>query len=241
MSETIGERFSTQFSDGEIIANEGPGKGFASYPWVLDDYERALDLSIAESWLLKRLIKHYWKSDSLVYLNKSKICRSSKISRPKLESLFKSLMQKGYIDEVGRRPPGDNRAEYDISGVFLALTFAIKCDPGSNCAQKDELLSIGDFFNNPQEEWLSYTTPKELNRYFHNKGLRYNWCVGHSEPWDIEESERIYEVDCVDCGEQFFAGSATAKYCQACKKVRRESRWNEFVESYKQYAQAENE
>ena len=102
-------------------------------------------------------------------------------------------------------------------------------------------MSIGDFFNKPQEEWLSYTTPKELNHFWHKRGKRYNWCEGHSEPWDIEESERIYEIHCKDCGEQYFAGSATAKYCQSCKEVRRKVRWNEFVESYKQYADADNE
>ena len=77
MREAIGERFSTRFTDGEIIAKEGPGKGFASYPWVLDRYERALDLSPAESWLLHRMIKHAWVSGGLVFISMAKVCRES--------------------------------------------------------------------------------------------------------------------------------------------------------------------
>jgi len=238
MSETTGERFSTQFSDGDIIANEGPGKGFASYPWVLDKYERALDLSPAESWLLHRMIKHAWVSGGLVFMSLSKVCRESCISRPTLMNLIKSLLSKGYIDEVGRKPPGDNRAEYNVSGVLLALNTAIQCDPNSKWAQENEPRSVGDSYENPPQEWYSFTSPAELNQYFHSKGKRYNWCEGRSEKWDIKITKRIYELDCWDCGEPFVAGSATAKYCQSCKEVRRQLQWNEFQERYNQHAEA---
>ena len=232
MSESVGERFSTEFSDGEIIANEGPGKGFASYPWVLDKYERALGLKPTEAWLLHRMIKHYWKSGGLVFISMSKVCRESKISRPTLMRLVKSLLQKGYIDEVGRKPDGDNRAIYDISGIFLALNSAIKCDSKSDWAQVNGTMCYANFFKNPEEDLYYFTEPRELNDYYNQQGKRFNWCECHNEPWQVKKKNRIYSRECWDCKHNFSAGSATAKYCPRCKEQLRKEQWLAFQSAY---------
>jgi hypothetical protein len=233
VSEGVGERFSTEFSDGKIIANEGPGKGFASYPWVLDKYERALGLEPSEAWLLHRMIKHHWEAGGLVFISMSKVCREAQISRPTLMKLVKSLLQKGYIDEVGRKPDGDNRAIYDISGIFLALNVSIICDSKSEWSRVHGKRCIAEILRNPEEEFYSFSEIRELNDYYNQRGKRFNWREGCIEIWPVKKKKRIYQLECWDCNDNFPAGSATAKYCPNCKEQRRREQWLAFQNAYK--------
>jgi hypothetical protein len=230
--DSIGERFSSKYVSGEIISSEGPGKGFASYPWVLDKYERALGLKPAEAWLLHRMIKHCWKGGGQVFISMSKVCREATISRPTLMGLVKSLQHKGYIDEIGRKPYGDNRAIYDISGIFFALTSAITCDPKSKWSQKHGNLCIANFDRNPKEELYSFSEPRELNDYYNQRGMRFNWCQGYSEQWQVKKKKPGYQLECSECECDFPAGSATAKYCPNCKEKRRQEQWLSFQRAY---------
>lgn len=129
---------------GEIILGEGPGGGLASYPWALDDYERVLDLSPAEAWLLKRLIKQVWKEGSLAYPSMRKISRQAKVSRPTLNRLINNLCAKGLITR-SIRENGDRRHQFSMDGYQWALALCIVCDPGSSwCKQGHEPWSMAE-------------------------------------------------------------------------------------------------
>jgi hypothetical protein len=182
MKDSQEERFSTTYTDGTIIIKEGKGGGYASYPWALHDYERALDISVKESWLISRMVKHSWEKRRIVNISMSKVCRKSIISRPTLTKLINSLLNKGYIDIVGWEEPGDNRAIYDVSGVYAALTIAIMCDPFSDYTEENGKHWISDFFENSPYEWSGFSTPKQLNDHLLEQGKRMNWCIGLIEP-----------------------------------------------------------
>jgi hypothetical protein len=236
MSEISGERYSSRFTDGQVIVNEGPGKGFASYPWVLDRYERALDLSPAESWLLHRLIKYAWKSGGLVFVSMRKICREAKTSRAGIDKLVRLLLQKGYISEIERgHKMTDHRVRYDISGVYLALELAVKCDRNSKWSIENGEITVGDFFNHPEDDWFLFTSPGELNTWFNERGKRFNWGEGRSEDWQEIRRERSYRLLCEDCGEEFIAGASNAARCPSCQAGLRKRRWEQFQKAYEKF------
>lgn len=115
----------------EAIRGEGPGQGFAMVPWILDHYERALRLQPGETWLLKRLLKHAWEYDSVVYVSQRKIAIEANITRPTLRRYFRRLEELGYIHRVSNGTRTDRRKRYTVSGLLAALALCVAADPSS--------------------------------------------------------------------------------------------------------------
>lgn len=231
MSEDSENRFESKFFPGRIIGGEGPGKGFASYPWILDDYERVLDLSPEESWLLHRMLKHAWKQDTLVHISMARVCRDARISRPKLDGLIKSLLQKGYIAVAGRgHSLTDHRVRYDVSGVITALAVAVMMDPDSKWGQAHGAVTFEQLFRDMPPEWTGLGPPGQVNAYFNARGQRFNWCSLRLEAWAGQASKKTYQLECEGCGAVFTAGSKTAKRCAFCRELIRQVRWQTFRE-----------
>jgi hypothetical protein len=124
-------RFGAEYGIGKVIVKAGPGQGYASYPWALDEYERDMGITPTESWLLKRLIKHSWNFGKHVFISMRKITRDSMISSTTLNKVRKSLLNKGFLFIVNRGVGTDRRIRYDISRVYFALYFSIVTDPDS--------------------------------------------------------------------------------------------------------------
>jgi hypothetical protein len=126
------KRFGEDYGIGKIIARAaGVGDGYASSPWILDEYERTMGITPTESWLLKRLIKHSWNFGDYVYISMRKIARDSMISSSTLNKVRKSLLNKGFLFIVKRGDGTDRRIRYDIRRVYFALHLSIVTDPDS--------------------------------------------------------------------------------------------------------------
>jgi hypothetical protein len=125
------ERFGGDSIYGQYIVEGCPGKGFASIPWALDDYERKLGLSISESWLLRKMIKHNWFYDEPVFLSMKKITRDAIVSSATLNTDLKKLQRKGYIAKISNGDGLDRRGRYLISGLMRALAYSKITDKNS--------------------------------------------------------------------------------------------------------------
>ena len=123
---------------GEAIVAEGPGKGFAMYPWALDKYERVLGLRPAEAWLAKRLLKYKWSENAIVYPSMRLLSLEGCVSRVTLAKYLSSLQRLGYIHKVAERMGRtDHRVPYEIGGLLAALALCIAADPTSEWAKKN--------------------------------------------------------------------------------------------------------
>lgn len=116
---------------GQAILHEGPGGGFASYPWILDKYERALGLTVGETWLLKRMLAHAWTFAGCAFISLRKAARQSKPSYTSVYRWCKSLRDKGLIVPTEHKDKGDRRVSYDVRMTYAALALCIACDPVS--------------------------------------------------------------------------------------------------------------
>lgn len=224
------ERFASSYDNGEIIAGEGPGKGFASYPWALDEYERALGLKPLETWLMKRMLRHSWEKGTLVFVSFRKVCRDADISRETLAKAANSLKAKGYLSDVGRLPYS-HKVKFDVTGIYEALLTAIKCNPKSKWAKTSGVTTIFDQFEDSPDEWRKYHTPAEINRWYAARGERFDWSTCTSEPWN-NEPDRVYTVICIECDAEFEAFSLNAKYCPDCREHKRQERWENFKQAF---------
>ncbi len=232
-------RYWGDYADGEIIAAEGPGKGFASYPWVLDHYERALDLSPTESWLIHRMIKYVWKEGGYAFPSMRKVSEEAKISRTTLLKTLNSIIRKGYIQEVGRgNSIFDHRVRYDISGIFNALTFVITCNWESKWAEmRCKPQSIYDWLLDfPEDGYEHIATPVELNHYFNKRGEMFNWCSFEVEPLEKDDlMKKKFEIQCGLCMNKFLAYSTNAKYCHDCRISVSHERWEALIVAYENH------
>lgn len=227
------DRYQNIFGDGDLILNEGPGKGFASYPWVLDKYERSLGLSIQESWLIKHFIKFSWDSKGVVNPSVRRISRESIVSRTTIYRIINSLLSKGYIDRVGQiNSIYDRRVRYDISGIFNALAYTILLDSQSNYSKKISVQDVSTIFKDADEELLSCDTPAKLNEYLHSVNLKFNWCEFRVEDFDAETKKK-FTIECRNCGEAFLSHSKNSLYCDNCKEEGKKTRWENFMEKIK--------
>ncbi len=118
---------------GEAILHEGAGGGWYALPWILGKYERVLDLKPAESWLLTRMLKHAWNSETLVYISFRKVAREAKITQKTVSKLARGLMRKGYIKQEPStaRIHIDPRNRYFVNGIYNALMVCTVFDPHS--------------------------------------------------------------------------------------------------------------
>jgi hypothetical protein len=229
-------RYANHFDDGRIIKKASglkKGKGYASYPWALDENEKSLGLSPKESWLMKRLLKHHWLLGGVVYPSISKIAETSCVTRQTIHRYLKSLKEKGYLHTIGRFP-GKMQAPmvYSVVGLYNALTFAIINDEKSpfqclpeNKKEKaiDKLTAIIDML---PIEITNSKTPIEINEYFNKKKEVFDW--GTFEIHDIDEKKRKFEMTCVLCGKGFNSSSQLAMYCEACQIENMEKHSEEF-------------
>lgn len=121
---------------GQTVEAEGPGKGVAMFPWILDHYERMLRLRPGETWLLKRMLKHAWKFRGLVYISMRKVAREAIVDRKTLTTWTKRLLELNYITLISRGEGSDRRRRYDVSGIYAALVLCIAVDPNSRWSQE---------------------------------------------------------------------------------------------------------
>lgn len=236
--EKTGARFEGRLipNMGVFIAAEGPGKGFASYPWALDRYERALGITPEETWLLHRMMKHYWKAGGEVNISMRKVCDDALLSRATLDKIIKSLLKKGYITVIGRgKTIIDRRVRYDISGVFNALMMAISCDPASKYCKVNPCGMVGNWFHNAPADWMNFSTPAMLNHWCNARGQRFNWAEGRIEPLETNSNGEAYQATCSRCGENFLSGSPNANHCPACRENIRLERWRAFQRAYDEF------
>lgn len=125
-----------QLDVGEVIRSAGPGEGFAIIPWALDTYERALRLKPEDVWLLKRMLKHAWQADTVVFLSLHKLTREANVTRNRLKRILGRLEELGYI--VRLEPvKGDQRRRYSLRGLYDALALCIAADPTSQWAKEN--------------------------------------------------------------------------------------------------------
>ena len=132
--ENLELRFGAGFQEGgEAILSEGAGGGWYALPWMLEKYERVLDLKPSEAWLLTRMLKHSWDSDTLVHISFRKVERKAKITAKTVRKLARSLTQKGYIklEKDCASFKGDQRNRYDVNGIYIALLVCLVFDPSS--------------------------------------------------------------------------------------------------------------
>ena len=115
-----------------------PGKGTATTPWVLDDYERVLRLDPIDTWLLKRMLKHAWTIDAQVFISQRQIERQARVTRRTVETHLNKLERLGYIRLASICDPNnplDRRKRYYVSGIFAALSLCVMADPRSDWAE----------------------------------------------------------------------------------------------------------
>lgn len=225
-------RFSSRFTDGQIIVNEGEGNGATSYPWALNDYEAALGLHPIETWLLIKMIGHVWKQDSRSYFSMSGVEKTAQISRTKLDKVIAELKRKGYIHCEGQKGKFDKRNIYDVTGVYLALTFAIQCNPDSGFAMNNGgACTMADLFTTPPKEFANFATPAQVNEYYHERGKYFNWCTASVVDLDAEGKVYKYWHVCEACCEDFPTNAHNAKRCPDCRADYEEYRLQVFLES----------
>jgi len=139
------QRFGAAYGIGKTITREGPGDGYASYPWALDCHERDLGLSPNESWLLKKMIKHVWVFEEPSFISMRKLTRESIISSATISKIIKSLKNKGFIRVMNRGVRRDRRIRYDIAGFYFALAYSIRSNPNIKyCKEIKKKLNILD-------------------------------------------------------------------------------------------------
>ena len=225
------QRYDFLYGNHEIIAGEGPGEGFASYPWALDKYERSLGLCIQETWILKRLLKYSWTSEGIVYPSIRNMERESGISRPTIYKYINSLISKGYLDYAGQIDSiRDRRVRYNISGLINALGLAIMLNPKSDYALQRGAEDITKYFDIPIDFLTKINTPGEINEYYNKQGLRFNWRNHSVEKFDFEKNKykKVYTKNCSICDAIFTSHSGNAKYCVSCKEKRKAESWSAF-------------
>ena len=226
------KRFSTQWTDGQIIVDEGEGYGATSYPWALNDYEAALGLSPSETWLLIKMIGHVWELDGRSYFSMAGIVKTAIISRTTLDNIIVKLKRKGYIHCEGPRGKFDKRNIYDISGVYFALTCAIQCNPDSYYSTKNGgPCSMAELLRESPKVFANYTTPAQVNEYYHARGKYFNWCTAKVEELDTEGKAHKYNLVCEACGQEFYTDAHNAIRCPICRVDYEEHRLQIFLES----------
>ena len=239
-------RFASCFDpDGSIINNEGPGKGFASRPWAIDDYERDLGIDPAESWLVSRILKYQWAENTAAFPSFQKITENAMVARATLDKTKDQLLKKGYLSIFSRgallnsgRP--DRKVRYTAKGVLTALVVAITCNPNSKWANTppDEHTPPGSriiqrYYSglspNPGHN-LDIRTPADLNAWYNAAGLYLDWAtMTVHKLTELEPPGYVYTHTCGICGKPFEAKSHQAKYCNGCKRKRDASAFQAFV------------
>lgn len=177
-------RFGGPYSIGKTIAREGPGEGYASYPWALDHYERELGLTPRETWLLKRMLKYAWDFGKPVYISLRKVTREAIISSATLNRDIKSLTNKGYIRVVNRGENLDRRIRYDIVGLYFALAYSIRSNPNSKTCKRFKITrNMLDRLTEEAQNLIIDEIPNDeritigmINDILNRKGFYIDWC-----------------------------------------------------------------
>ncbi len=219
-------RYESKLGSGAIIEIEGPGNGFASYPWILNKYERKLGLKPEISWALILLLKYLWKSNGLVFPSKNKITRESNISKNTLIKYFRVLENDlGYIQEVKEfEHSSDKRKRYNLTGILNALTICIKSDENSRWSGLYGSESISSLLKLTE---IDFQQVREVNEYFHREGSHFDWCT--LELQNINKRQNgLMKKECENCGSEFIAYSHNSKFCYLCKEEMRTKNWEVF-------------
>jgi hypothetical protein len=120
---------------GHVITGEGPGEGFTMLPWAMDRYERVMRLRPGETWLLKRLIKHAWRSNGECFISQKKLEREADVTRKTVRCWFERLEKLNFVERLPQ-PEGDGRHHYALDGFYAALSLCILADPKSKFSQE---------------------------------------------------------------------------------------------------------
>ncbi len=219
-------RYANFFDWGGVIHNE-PGfensLAYASTPWPLDKYEKALGLKPNERWLLDKFLKHVWYLGGYAFPNLSRIAENSNISRSSLNKYLKSLKAKGYIHKIGKLPRLlQSPYMYSVIGLYNALTFAIINNPKGNIeklSEKDRgivLRNNDKFLQKLPEEVRGFNTPQEINKFMNNNGKLFDWET--IEIFPLGEHKRPkYVLECNRCNKPFESTWKDEKACISCR------------------------
>lgn len=133
---------------GRYILGVGVGGGFTAIPHAIDIYERALGLSIEETWLLKRLCRYLPN----VHPTMKKIYeKEANIGKTKLSKIKRRLIEKGFVQDLGRVSKDNSAHDLNIMPFFDAVFLCSLCDPCSKIVIDAELEKVRIDFT---EYWL---------------------------------------------------------------------------------------
>ena len=121
--------FNVENRFGEIIV----GENWGTVPYALYVYQKNLNLSNSEVWLLCWIFMHQWtENDSYPSLNA--LARYSGRCRNHIQKITKSLTEKGLINKKKRNSDNGATASnfYDLSPLREKLEKEIMDDPKSN-------------------------------------------------------------------------------------------------------------
>jgi len=219
-------RYANFFDWGGVIHNETGFENslaYASTPWPLDKYEKALGLKPNERWLLDKFLKHVWYLGGKAFPNLSRITENSNISRSSINKYLKSLKAKGYIHKIGKLPRLlQSPYIYSVIGLYNALTFAIINNPKGNIeklSEKDRgivLRNNDKFLQKLSEEVRGFKTPREINKWMNENGKVFDWET--LEVYPLGEDKRPkYVLECNCCNKPFETTRKDEKVCIDCK------------------------
>ena len=133
---------------GKYILECGVGGGFTAIPHAIDMYERALGLSIEETWLMKRLCRYL---PNIHPTMKRIYEKEANIGKTKLSNIKRRLIEKGFIRDLGRVSKDNSAHKLDIMPFFDAVFLCLLCDPSSKIVVDAELEKVRIDFT---EDWL---------------------------------------------------------------------------------------
>ena len=221
-------RYANFFDWGGVIHNE-PGfencLAYASTPWPLDKYEKALGLKPNERWLLDKFLKHVWYFGGYAFPNLSRIAENSDICRSSLNKYLKSLKSKGYIHKIGKLPRLlQSPYMYSVIGLYNALTFAIINNQNGNLENLSEndkgivFKNFKRFVQKLPEEVRGFNTPQEINKFMNNNGKVLDWETLEVYPLNKDKRPK-YVLECNSCNKPFESTRIDDKTCINCKAL----------------------
>ena len=232
MENSKSQRFTNMLDGGGILVSEGKGAGFASYPWILPKYERALDLIPMEVYVIHKALMHNWDARGVAWFSVNKMAKSAIVSAKTIRKYQKSIQEKGYFDRDPRKLPiYDRRIRWIVSGLYTALAFCVLCDPNSKYYELhpfEKAKNAYDLIPNAPEDFRLLTAPIEVNEYAKSHNFRFNWGMLQLEPLNNDEEKRFTFI-CERCFEEFDTDSHNAKFCPICRQEIQGIKWEEFI------------
>jgi DNA-binding MarR family transcriptional regulator len=149
---------------GEVILDEG-NNGFTPIPAVFDKYEKAMNLRPQDSWLLRRMLKHAWTSETPVNISFSKLAREAQVTRQTVSAIADKLERLKLIKLIYEEK--GIRKTYNISNTWRALWMCIYCDPKSKTSKKSNwfmTLDKAQYYAENMELTLNWDEIRNIQR-----------------------------------------------------------------------------